>query len=53
MAHIRDNLNILDFKLTNEDMAEIGKLNKGVRYYYRTDEQLDAFASFRPKYEKA
>ncbi len=53
VEHIRDNLNILDFKLTNEDMAEIAKLNKGVRYYHRTDEQLTAFASFRPKYEKA
>ena len=53
VEHIRDNLNILDFKLTEEDMAEIAKLNKGVRYYYRTDEQLAAFASFRPNYEKS
>ncbi len=53
VAHIRDNLNILDFKLTNGEMAEIAGLNRGVRYYHRTDEQLDAFASFRPKYEKA
>lgn len=52
VEHIRDNLNIFDFKLTNEEMAEIGELNKGVRYYYRTDEQLALFASFRPKYEK-
>ena len=52
VEHIRDNLNILDFKLTDEDMAEIAKLNRGVRYYHRTDEQLAAFASFRPHYEK-
>ncbi len=52
VEHIRDNLNILGFKLSEEDMAEIAKLNKGVRYYHRTDEQLAAFASFRPTYEK-
>ncbi len=51
--HIRDNLNILDFKLTNEEMAEIGKLNKGIRYYTRTDEQLAGFAAWKPDYEKA
>lgn len=38
--HIRDNLDILDFSLTDEEMAEIAKLDKGKRYYYRTDEQL-------------
>ena len=27
--HIRDNLNILDFRLTDEEMAEIAKLDKG------------------------
>ena len=51
VEHIRDNLNILDFKLTNEEMAEIGKLNKGVRYYHRTDEQLKGFAAWHPEYE--
>lgn len=50
--HIRDNLNILDFKLSEEEMKEISKLNKGVRYYHRTDEQLAGFASWRPEFEK-
>ena len=50
--HIRDNLNILDFRLSEEEMAEIAKLNKGVRYYTRTDEALDGFASWQPEYEK-
>ena len=27
--HIRDNLNIFDFKLTNDEMVEITKLDKG------------------------
>lgn len=32
VAHIRDNLDILDFKLTDDEMTTIGRLNKGVRY---------------------
>ena len=51
--HIRDNLDILDFTLTDEDMAEIAKLDKGVRYYNRTDAQLVQFAAWRPDFERA
>jgi len=50
--HIRDNLNIMEFSMTEEEMAEIAKLNKGVRYYHRTDEQLDGFAAWRPAFEQ-
>ena len=50
--HIKDNLNILDFTLTGEEMAEIAKLDKGVRYYHRTDEQLVQFAGWRPAFEE-
>ncbi len=49
--HIRDNLNILDFTLTDGEMAEIAKLDRGVRYYHRTDEQLVRFAAWRPSFE--
>jgi diketogulonate reductase-like aldo/keto reductase len=52
-AHIKDNLDILDFRLTDEEMAEIAKLDKGVRYYNRTDEMLASFAAWRPDFEKA
>ena len=52
MDHIRDNMNILDFTLTDEEMAEIAKLDKGVRYYTRTEETLAAFAGWRPAFEK-
>ena len=52
VAHIKDNLDILDFELTDDEMAQIGKLDKGVRYYNRTDEQLVQFAGWQPKYEK-
>ncbi|MDO5295502.1 MAG: aldo/keto reductase [bacterium] len=51
--HIKDNLNILDFTLTEEDMAKIAKLDKGVRYYHRTEEQLIQFAGWKPTYELA
>ena len=51
--HIKDNLNIMDFELTGEEMAEIAKLDKGERYYHRTDEQLGQFATWKPEFEKA
>ena len=51
--HIRDNLAILDFSLTDADMAAIATLDKGVRYYNRTDAQLVQFAAWQPTYEKA
>ena len=53
VAHIKDNLDILDFSLTEAEMAEIAKLNKGVRYYIRTDEAPNSFAGWRPQFEKA
>ncbi len=52
VGHIRDNLNILDFALADDEMARIAKLDKGVRYYHRTDEQLVQFAGWRPSFEK-
>ena len=50
--HIKDNLNILDFKLTDDEMAEIAKLDKNERYYHRTDAQLVQFAGWKPEFEK-
>lgn len=51
--HIKDNLNIMDFELTADEMAEIAKLDKGERYYHRTEEQLVQFAAWKPDFEKA
>ena len=51
--HIKDNLDIMDFKLTDEEMEQIAQLDKGMRYYHRTDEQLAGFATWRPAFEKA
>ena len=49
--HIKGNLDIMDFRLTEEEMAEVAKLDRGERYYHRTDEQLKAFAAWRPAFE--
>lgn len=45
-AHIRDNIDLFDFELTADEMAEIALLNKGVRYYNSTPEQEDAYAGY-------
>lgn len=50
--HVKENFNILDFKLADEDMSEIAKINKNERYYYRTDEMLESFSKWQPEYEK-
>ena len=43
--HIRDNFDIFDFALTEEDMAEIAKINKNKRYYTATPEMIAAYAN--------
>ena len=43
-AHIRDNFDIFDFALTDEDMAAIAKVDKGMRYYTATPEAIAAYA---------
>ena len=50
--HIRDNFDILDFELTEEEMNKISSLNKNHRYYYPSMEQLKEFAKMQPEYEK-
>ena len=50
--HIKDNLNIMDFTLTDEEMSEIAKLDRDQRYYHRTEEQLVHFASWHPQFER-
>ncbi len=44
-AHIRDNFNIFDFTLTDEEMAEIAKVNKNVRYYNATIEEAQKYTN--------
>lgn len=47
--HIRDNVDIFDFTLTDEDMAEIAKVDKGVRYYTATPEMIAAYQTMELK----
>ena len=51
--HIRDNLNILDFTLTDEEMSAVAALDRGRRYYHRSEEQLAGFANWKPEFENA
>ncbi len=53
VAHIKDNLDILDFTLTDDEMEQIAGLDRGVRYYTRTEEALAGFASWHPAFERA
>ena len=51
VEHIRENLNILDFTLTEAELAAIAKLDRGSRYYHCTEEQLKQFAGWKPDFE--
>ena len=43
--HIRDNFDIFDFVLSDEDMAQIAEVNKNKRYYTATPEMIAAYAT--------
>lgn len=43
--HIRDNFDIFDFKLTDEEIKVIAKVDKGVRYYQPSPELLAQYAA--------
>ncbi len=45
--HIRDNFDIFDFTLTDEDMEKIASVNKNTRYYTATPELLAQYASMQ------
>ena len=49
--HIKDNFDIFDFELSNEDMQQIAKINKNIRYYNRTDAQLEQFKNWAPDFD--
>ena len=44
--HIRENADIFDFCLTDEEMQRIYALNKNVRYYNSTPEMEERYATF-------
>ena len=49
--HIKDNANIFDFELTNDEMNEINALDKNKRYYEPKPELLKMYASMELKSE--
>lgn len=46
--HIKANLDLFDFTLTDEEMARIEALDKNVRYYTSTPELLEAYVKMAP-----
>lgn len=47
-AHIKDNFDLFDFSLTEEEMEKIAALDKNTRYYYSTPEILKKYAEIVP-----
>ena len=50
-AHIADNVNIFDFALTDDEMAEIAKLDGTKQYYTATEEALQGYLNMRPDFD--
>lgn len=50
--HIKDNFDILKYKLDDEDMKKIATLNKNKKYNQQTPEKLEVYANRVPVYEK-
>lgn len=50
--HIRDNLNIFDFELSNEDMAKIAVLDKEKKYFDVNFAAKAFFSLYKPQYER-
>ena len=49
--HIRDNGDIFDFALTDEEMAEIAKLDGTKKYYNATDDEVEKYAGMHLPFE--
>ena len=47
-AHIKDNFDLFNFSLTEEEMAKIAALDKNTRYYTSTPEMLEMYAKTVP-----
>ena len=47
--HIRDNIDIFDFALTDEEMARIAAVDKNTRYYHATPELIALYATLELK----
>ena len=50
--HIRDNINIFDFTLTEDELAEIAKVDQNKRYYTASEEALLGYLNFAPDFNE-
>lgn len=50
-AHIADNADIFDFRLTDDEMARIAELDGTKTYYQQTDEALAGYLKIRPDFD--
>mgnify|MGYP002625455911 CR=1 FL=1 len=52
VQHIRDNINIFGFTLTDAELSEIATVNKGQRYYAASEEALQGYLQFAPNFDE-
>ena len=50
--HIRDNIDIFDFALTDDELAEIAKVDQNKRYYTASEEALQGYLAFAPDFNE-
>lgn len=50
-THIADNADIFDFELTDEEMAEVAKLDGAKKYYEATEETLAGYLAIKPDFD--
>ena len=52
VQHIRDNIDIFDFTLTDEELAAVAKVANGQRYYHASEEALLGYLQFAPDFNE-
>ena len=50
-SHIADNIDIFDFELSDEDMAQMATLDHGKPFYERTAEKMALYSTWHPDVE--
>ena len=49
--HIKDNIDIFDFELTDEEMSEIAKIDRGTPYVTHEEGEMDRYLNWHPDIE--